>query len=197
MIFSILPEESVDGRRAYYKSYLGSNCGFLFADLFFMPITRTKKEEIVRLLKEKISKASSLAFVKFHGLSVVKASQLRKKFRAVDSDYTVAKKSLLKIALKESGKELTADLEGEVALAAGYGDEVDVFKVVAEFARKEKDVFQILGGVFGGNIIDAQTAKALGMIPSREVLLAQVMRVLLGNTRKFVYILDKLSKRSN
>ncbi len=159
-----------------------------------MPITRTKKEEIIKLLKEKISKASSLTFVQFHGLSVSKVSQLRKNFRAADSEYFVAKKSLLKIALKESGKEFTHDLEGEVALAAGYGDELDVFKVAAQFAKKEKDFFQILGGVFNGSIIDAQTAKALGLIPSREVLIAQLMGVIQGNTRKLVYVLDQMSK---
>lgn len=202
----------------YYKSYTGSNCGFEAASFLFMPITRAKKEEVVKELKEKIAKANSLALAKFHGLSVAKVSQLRRKFRAIGAEYTVAKKSLLALAFKESGKEIPGELRGEVALIAGLlrqpadggGDELDIFKVAVEFAKKEKESFQLLGGFFpakggsasgglGGELqwIDAGIAISLGMIPSRDVLIAKLMNVILGNTRKFMYIVDQLSRKGH
>ena len=66
----------------------------------------TKKEKIVEELKDKFSRAKAIVFAKFHGLSVGKISEFRKQVRESNADYTVAKKSLIKIAAKESGKEL-------------------------------------------------------------------------------------------
>jgi large subunit ribosomal protein L10 len=161
-----------------------------------MPITRAKKEEVVKTIKEKIAKANVLVFARFHGLSVAKNTQMRRIFRGLDADFTVAKKSLLKIAFRDAGKEIPVDLEGEVGLVAGRGEELPVFKAISDFVKKEKEAFQILGGFFEGKFIDAQTAKALGLIPSREALLAQLMGVIQGNTRKLIYIIDQLSKKS-
>src|SRR3989338_6717483 len=149
-----------------------------------MAVTRSKKEELVKVLKEKISKSKALVFARFHKLSVAKASGFRRDLRKADSEYTVAKKTLLKIALKASGKEVAEKFEGEVGVITGYGDELATFKSAMYFSKKEKEAFQVLGGIFEGKVIDAQTAKALGIIPSREVLIAQLMGVLLGNTRK-------------
>jgi len=159
-----------------------------------MAVTRSKKEELVKALKEKILKSKALVFARFHKLSVAKASGFRRDLRKVDSEYTVAKKTLLKIALKASGKEVAEKFEGEVGVITGYGDELATFKNAMDFSKKEKEAFQVLGGIFEGKVIDAKTAKALGMIPSREALIAQLMSVLLGNTRKLVYVLDQISK---
>lgn len=160
-----------------------------------MPITRLQKEEIVKKLKDKIEKSHALVFAKFHGLSVAKIAALRRLFRSHNADYTVAKKTLMKIAFSQSGKSIPGDLEGEVGLIAGYGDQLGIFKTATEFAKKEKGAFQVLGGFFEGTYVDAETAKALGLIPSREALLAKLMQVIQGNTRKFVYILDQISKK--
>ena len=164
--------------------------------VLFMAISRAKKEEIVKALKEDISSAKAVVFAKFHKLSVGKISDLRRKFRAVGGKYTVSKKTLIGRAFQDAGKGNLPAMEGEVALITGREDELALFKTASDFAKKEKEAFQILGGFFEGKLIDAQTTKTLGMIPSREALLAQVMSVIQGNTRKFLYLLDQLSKRS-
>jgi len=161
-----------------------------------MPITRAKKEEVVHELKDKISKSHSILFGKFHGLSVAKVSNLRRQFRKENADFTVAKKTLIKVAFKESGREIPMELDGEVGLVAGYGDELSIFKTAGDFAKKEKGLFEIIGGYFDGKFVDAKDAKALAAIPSREVLLAQLMNVIQGNTRKLVYVLDQMSKKA-
>ena len=66
-----------------------------------MPISRSQKEGIVKNLKEKIAKSRALVLARFHGLSVAKISEFRRKMRAEGGEYSVAKKSLLKIALKD------------------------------------------------------------------------------------------------
>ncbi|MEK7150839.1 MAG: 50S ribosomal protein L10 [Patescibacteria group bacterium] len=161
-----------------------------------MPITRSKKEEVVKNIQGKVAKAKVLVFARFHGLSVAKATTFRRAVRALEADFSVAKKSLLRIAFRAEGKEIPGELDGEVGLVAGRGEELPLFKAISDFAKKEKDAFQILGGFYEGKYIDAATAKALGQIPSREALLAQLMGVIQGNTRKLLYVLDQMSKKS-
>ena len=160
-----------------------------------MAISREKKEEIVKALKEDISSAKAVVFAKFHKLSVGKISDLRRKFRAVGGKYTVSKKTLIGRAFQDAGKGNLPAMEGEVALITGREDELALFKTASDFAKKEKDAFQILGGFFEGKLIGAETAKTLGMIPSREALIAQVMQVMLGNIRKFMYVVDQLKSK--
>ncbi|MBI2052698.1 MAG: 50S ribosomal protein L10 [Candidatus Ryanbacteria bacterium] len=162
-----------------------------------MPITRTKKHEIVKELKDKMQKAKSLVFARFHGVSVAKISEFRRRLKQEDSEYMVAKKTLIKIALKETGKDVSEEFEGEVGMLAGYGDELGLWRQASDFAKKEKGAFEVLGGFFEGKYVDKETARRLGMIPSREALIAQFMSVLLGNTRKFLYILDQLKNKKS
>ncbi len=169
---------------------------FLFITRTGMPITRVKKESIVGELQDKIGKSKAVLFARFHGLSVAKVTGLRRLFRAENADYTVAKKTLIRVAFGESGKDLAMDLPGEVAVISGYGDELSIFRVASTFAKKEKGAFEIVGGFFEGQFVDEKIAKALGAIPGREVLYAQLMSVILGNTRKFVFVLDQIAKKS-
>ncbi|MDA1334836.1 MAG: 50S ribosomal protein L10 [bacterium] len=160
-----------------------------------MAISRNKKEEIVKNLKDRIAKSKSLVFARFHGLGVDKAQTLRKGFRDGDAEYMVAKKTLINIALKESGREIPEKLDGEVALATGYGDELLVFKTASDFAKKEKEAFEILGGFFEGEYVDAGKAKQLGAIPGRDGLYGQLVGVLAGNIRKFMYTVNEISNK--
>lgn len=162
-----------------------------------MPITRSKKEEIVAGLMDQIKGAKALAFAKFHGLSVGKTSEARRKFRAGGGSYTVAKKSLIALAFKKAGLGDMPALEGEIALISGDEDELSIYKTASDLAKKEKEAFQLVGGFFEGNFIGAETAKALGAIPSREALIAQLMSVIIGNTRKFVYLVDQIQKQKS
>ena len=170
-----------------------------------MPISRSKKEEVVSKIKDILLRAKSLLIVRFHGLSVSKTHDLRRRFRAEDTQYVVVKKSLLEKACEQAGLRVPENLEGEVAIAASFGDELAAFKIALEVSKKEKDALKLLGGFFpaqggsasGGDmqLIDAESAYRLGAIPSREGLLSQLMSVIQGNTRKFVVLLDQLSRK--
>ena len=161
-----------------------------------MPISRTKKQEIIKKISEKLAKAKALTFVQFHALSVAKLSAIRRALSAEGAEYTVAKKTLINVAFRDAGKEISGPLDGEVGIIFGYTDEILPFKSAVTISKKEKNSFAVLGGLFEGVFVDADTAKRIGSIPSREVLLAQLMQVIQGNTRKFVYVLDQMSKKS-
>ena len=171
-----------------------------------MAITKNKKQEILKNLEEKAKKASSVVFVNFHGLNVVKTTQLRRSLRNLGADYLVGKKTLIKKAfdsLKFKGE--MPELEGEIALAFGDKDAVAPAKGIADFQKENKDSLKILGGVLEGEYMSVEKAIALSNIPSREVLYGKFVNVinspiqgavgaLNGIIRSFVNTLDQIAK---
>ncbi|TSC71684.1 MAG: large subunit ribosomal protein L10 [Parcubacteria group bacterium Gr01-1014_70] len=154
-----------------------------------MAITRSKKEEIVFKFSKLIKKADLLVFLGFRKLSVAKASELRRKLRAIGASYMVAKKRLARIVLKNEGIEMPS-LEGEVAFIVSGDDSLAAAKEVYVFARAHKETVHMLGGVFKKSVIDGATVVRLALIPSREVLVAHMLGVLQGPMRGLVGVLN-------
>lgn len=171
-----------------------------------MPITKQKKEEIIKNLHSKLEKSQISIFVNFHGLSVKDVSELRNILRKEGVDYKVAKKTLINRALDGFGfggeKPL---LEGELALVLGYDDAIAPARNLFSFAKKHKESIKILGGVFEKAYIDKNKVSALAIIPPREALLGQFVNVinspvqgmvgvLSGIMRNFVSVLGQIKK---
>jgi len=170
-----------------------------------MAITRQKKEEILKNLKEKIVQAKSTIFVNFHGLNVADTNKLRRQLRSQNSNYTVAKKTLIRLALKDaqiSGTQL--ELEGEVGMAYG-GDQILPAKEISTFAKDHKETLKVIGGILDGRYIDQSEVLALAKIPSREIVLSKLVRSLMspiqnllcvmnGPTRGLVSVLSQIKK---
>lgn len=170
-----------------------------------MAITRQKKEEILKNLRENIKQANIVVFVNFHGLSVLKAMELRKMLRQIGAGYVVAKKTIIKKAFEKSGfsGELP-ELEGEIALVFSKEDPVASAKTIEQFAQKNKTI-KIMGGMFESSFVGPDKIVVLANIPPREVLLSQfvnvinspiqgVVSVLDGVIRNFAVVLNQIAK---
>lgn len=170
-----------------------------------MPITKQKKEEILKGLQEKLKGAKIIIFVNFHGLNVSRASELRVILRNIGSEYTVAKKTLIKKALSQFGFEgEIPSLDGEAAMAFSESDPIGPARELNSFAKKNN--IKILGGVFENKFIGSETVVMLANIPPREILLGQfanvinspiqgVVGVLQGILRNFVGVLSEAQKK--
>lgn len=159
-----------------------------------MAITKAKKEQIVSKLSGLFKKADLMVFVGFRKLSVAKANELRRKLREVGASYTVAKKRLARIVLKNEGVEMPK-LDGEVAFITSGEDVLMAAKEVYAFSKKNREETTIMGGVFstsGGekSILDAGSIMRLAQIPPREVLIAQLLSVLQSSMRGLVGVLS-------
>jgi len=162
-----------------------------------MAITKDKKVEISKKIKEIIAKGKSLVFVNFHGLTVAGINELRRKLRGQNIGYYVAKKTLIKRAFGEASfaGELP-ELGGEVAIA--YGGEEDPLQPVKEiydFHKKNAEVIKIIGGVFEGSYASAEKMLTLAKIPSRETLYAQFVNVINSPIQGLVMALDAIAKQ--
>lgn len=166
-----------------------------------------QKAETIQIIKEKLEKAQAVVLTDYRGLNVAQVTELRKKLREAGVEYKVLKNTLTKIAAKEVGVDETVDsyLEGPVALAFTYDDPVTAAKILAEYA-KSNDKLEIKAGILENKVIDAAGVQALAKLPSREVLIAQVLagmqapisglvNVLQGTIRNLVYTLDAVRRQ--
>lgn len=170
-----------------------------------MPLTRAQKQKILEDLKEKIARQKVVVFVGISGLKVRDLFDLRRRLKKVDSQLTVAKKTLLRLAFKEKGLEIdTKKLAGEIALVFGYGDEISPAKIVYQFSLENPNL-KILGGYFEKKLREAQNLITLAQLPSKEELLAKLvrsisapmsnfLRVLEGNIKGLIYVLSAIKK---
>lgn len=138
---------------------------------------RPEKQQAVAELKESIGKAKSVVLADNKGLTVAQVTKLRRELRAAGVELKVAKNTLISIAAKELGIEgLDPFLHGTTTLAFSYEDEASGAKKIREFFAKDRDPkFVMKAGILEGKVLDANGVKELADLPSREVLLAQVL----------------------
>jgi large subunit ribosomal protein L10 len=166
------------------------------------------KQQIVDEIKEKFKKAEAVVLVDYRGLDVQEVTELRKRFRDAGVDYKVYKNTLMTRALTELNNEgLVPYLTGPNAVALGYDDPVMPAKIISDFA-KDHNKPEIKVGMVSELLIDAEQVKALASLPSKEVLVAQVLygfnapvtglvNVLQGNIRNLVYALNAISEKKS
>jgi len=160
-----------------------------------MAINKAKKEEIVQNIENKAKDAKSGVFIAFKGTSVPKMEELRKTLRQENSSMNVAKKTLIKLGLKNAGLDVDdmPDLEGEVALAFS-SDEITAAKVINKFI-KEKKVFNVLGGFMEDKFLSAAEIIALGKLPSKQQLIGQFVGTIAAPVQNFVCALNDVNGR--
>lgn len=174
-----------------------------------MPRTKEQKKQIIEDLQEKLSRRKILIFTDIKGLPVSKMQALRKGLKKEGVDFKVTKKTLIKKAIE--GRDFGIDpknLEGEIALAFGYKDEVTPAKLIYKFVRENEKVFGILGGILQNQFISKEKVLELARLPSYQELLAKMVgslnapisgfvNVLQGNLKNFVYVLKQIEADKN
>ncbi|OGO06713.1 MAG: 50S ribosomal protein L10 [Chloroflexi bacterium RBG_13_56_8] len=160
-----------------------------------MALTREQKEKWVQEYREKIGRAPIMIWSNFQGINVAQVSQLRRQLRDCGSELLVVKNSLMQLALKN--KDLPWNQEvmgGQAAVTFVYDNIASTARVVNDFARDHEGFFQIKGGLVGGKITDAPQVQALATMPSREILLAQVIRGVQSPINGFVGALAAITR---
>lgn len=170
---------------------------------------RDTKVGTVQSLDDKVSRAKTVAFVDYQGLTVNQISSLREKIKTGGGEVIVAKNTLMKKALAgqkfpDAGENLT----GPTATVFSYEDEVSAVKQVADFAKTLGGIPKFKFGFFGHDLLDAAGIEALSKIPSRPELQAKVVgalvspicgivNVLQANIRNLAVVLSEISKKQS
>ncbi len=145
-----------------------------------------EKQAIVEELQEKFRRSKVVIVTDYKGLNVEKMSALRRKLREENIEYRVVKNTLLARAAQETDvAALEPHFTGPSAVAMSFEDPVAPAKVLTDFA-KENDKLEIKVGVLRGKILDMADIKALSSLPSREILLGQLLSAMNGVPAGFV-----------
>ncbi|KPJ68867.1 MAG: hypothetical protein AMJ45_01620 [Syntrophobacter sp. DG_60] len=150
---------------------------------------RIEKVAMIKELSEKLKKAEATILTDFKGLKVDALTCLRKQLREKDMEYKVIKNTLVKLALKDTPfEQIKEEVTGSNALAFCYTDPVALAQVLIDFRRKNEP-FKIKKGILSGKVLDANEIEILAQLPSREILLAQLLGVIEAVPGDFVGLL--------
>ena len=149
-----------------------------------------QKKKITEDLKEKFSRSKVVIVTDYQGMNVTTINALRRQLRDADIDYRVVKNSLLVRASQDTDVATISEFfKGPSAVAISYDDPVTPAKVLTEFAKENKNL-KIKVGVMGAKLLDIEDINSLSSLPSREVLLSQVLSAMNGVPTAFVRVLS-------
>ena len=140
---------------------------------------RQVKVDQVDQITEKLKQAKVAVLTDYRGLTVSQLEDLRAKLRGADVEYRIVKNTLARRAAVNSGHGEFQDLlKGPVAIAFGYDDLGTPGRLLAEWARATRLKLDIVGALAEGRVLSTDQVRQLADLPSREVLIAQLLGTL-------------------
>ena len=149
-----------------------------------------QKEQTVSDLRDTVNNAKAAILTDYRGLSVSALTELRKKLRAVDSEFHIVKNTLFKRAVDGViPDDIIQYLEGPTAIGFAKKDGVATAKALLDFAKDHKTM-SVKAGVVDGKVFNADQVVAISKLPSKEVLISQVLGSLNAPVAGFVGTLN-------
>jgi large subunit ribosomal protein L10 len=156
-------------------------------------MNRDQKAAVVDEIAGQISGAEAIFAVDYRGLTVAQAADLRAKLREADTSLRIVKNSLSERAADKAGAiELKALLEGPTALAFVRGDAATAAKALSDTARQLNNILEFKGGVMNGTALSADQVRSIARLPSRDVLVAQLVGTIAAPISGLVRTLNAL-----
>ncbi len=154
------------------------------------------KQAIVDALADKLKNSTAAVFVDYKGINVAQDTELRNQFREAGVEYTVVKNTLTRFAANKIGySEFDELLNGTTSLACTTGDPIAPARIVCEFAKKNKDLIKIKGGLIEGSVLSVDELNAFGELPSKDGLLSQVLGTFLAPITSLAVVLDQICQK--
>jgi large subunit ribosomal protein L10 len=143
------------------------------------------KKAIVADLKQTLSESSVAIVIDYKGLTVSEISSLRRKIRPSGAVCKVTKNTFMNIAIQDDEKwqTMTELLQGSSAFLLIKEDFSSAIKAYQEFQKTSKKT-ELRGGVMDGKLLTEADIKALGDLPSKEQLMAQIAGAINGLATK-------------
>lgn len=167
-----------------------------------MAVTRAKKSEILNHLINELKQSKSVWFTQTNAMTVEEFSELRTQLRTVDTSYTLAKKTIVKIAVKEV-LGLDLDLEmipGQIWVICSKSDAIAWLSktndyITKKFNKKEKvQKITWMASIFEWKINWLADTKVIASMPSRETLLSRLVWSMMSPLSGMARFLDAASK---
>lgn len=167
-----------------------------------MAVTKQQKAEILEELVVKFKEAKSIGFSATNKVTVSEFAKLRKDLREVNATYTLAKKTIIKLALKEAtGIDVeTEQLPGQIWVVCSNEDPIAGLSKVNAFMKEANGPKGNLGkvawalSIIDGEVKDLEETKVLASMPSRETLLGRLVWSMKSPISKLARFFDAAAK---
>jgi len=154
------------------------------------------KKVVVEEIKNYAKDAKTIVLVDYKGLTVAEVSELRNAFRKAGATYKVYKNRLMKIAFESLGIKFDDSLlEGTTAVAFHSEDAIAPAKIAVDGENKYK-ALTVKAAWYDGKQLDANETKKLASIPSKEVLVAQLVGLLTMPMRGLAVAISEIAKKN-
>lgn len=148
---------------------------------------RSQKENFISGLRQEFASQGLIVVTQQSGLSASETDQLRKGMLKAETNYKIAKNTLLRLVVSGTQYEGLASLfKGPTAIAYSL-DSVAAAKAVMDFANKNNKL-QVVGGSLGGQLLTAEQVKALASLPSLDELRGKLVGLLVAPHTKLAVL---------
>jgi len=159
-----------------------------------LSLNRSEKEAVISEVTGLAAKAQTLVIAEYRGITVADMTKLRTIARSNGVSLSVLKNTLARRAVAGSSFEVVSDQMTGPLIYGFSEDAVAAAKVVADFA-KTNDKLVIRAGAFAGRALDVNGVKQLASIPSKEVLLAQLLGLMQSPISRIARVMAALAEQ--
>lgn len=174
-----------------------------------MSQNKQRKAGLVSEISEKVNKAKAMVFTNYQGLTHKQIEQFKRDIKKAQAEFAVTKNTLLKLSLKNANLETGEDknFDQPTGTLFLYGDIVSPLKVLSKMIKEiERPLIKF--GLLDGKLLSKEDVNKLSSLPTREVLLAQLLgqmnapiagfhRTLHWNLQKFLITLKAIENSKN
>jgi len=161
-----------------------------------MAVSKQQKVEILNNLIEIFKEAKSIGFAQTNALTVEDFSNIRKDLREVWATYTLAKKTLIKKAVKEA-LDIDIDITNlpwQIWAVCSNEDAMAWLGKLNDFIKKNKEKTSWATSIFEWELKDLEETKLIAGMPSRDTLLGRMVGSLQSPLSSLARFLDAASK---
>jgi large subunit ribosomal protein L10 len=159
-----------------------------------LSLNKSEKQVVVTDVAAQAARSQTLALAEYRGLSVEHLNTLRRQARDKGVYLHVLKNTLARRAVAGTPFEVAAESMVGPLIYGFSEDAVAAAKVIAEFARTN-DKLVVKAGAYAGKALDANGVKALAAIPSKEVLLAQLLGLMQSPVSRMARVLAAIAEK--
>jgi large subunit ribosomal protein L10 len=159
-----------------------------------LSLNRNEKQAVVADVSAQVARSQTLALAEYRGLTVAHLDTLRRQARDQGVYLHVLKNSLARRAVAGTPFEVAKETMVGPLIYGFSEDAVAAAKVMADFA-KSNDKLVVMGGAYAGKALDANGVKALAAIPTKEVLLAQLLGLMQSPISRLARVVAALAEK--
>ncbi len=151
-----------------------------------MALSKQKKQEVLNLYSEWVTKGQAFIMVEYTGVSMKQLDAIRTKLRETGAEFHIMKNTFARKVFTEQGFSIPADMMvNSTAVAIAFSDAAATAKALTETTAK-MEAIKIKGGFLGNQALSVSQVKALAELPPLPVVRAQLLGTLQAPASKLV-----------